>query len=444
MCYQLLRLSVFGILCYFGVGVMAEEVHEFTLDNGLKLIVKEDHRAPVVVSQVWYQVGGSYEPQGKTGLSHMLEHMMFKGTEKHPLGEFSRIMAVNGARQNAFTSVDYTAYFQTLEKSRLPISFEMEADRMRHLVLTEEEFAKERQVVTEERRMRVEDRPTSLLFEHFNATAYQTSPYQNPIVGWMSDIQNYTLADLQAWYQRWYAPNNATVVVVGDVNPKEVLALAKQYFGPLKPSELTPPMPRPEVEQLGIKRITVKRPAKLPYLLMGYKVPSLSTISDENRWEIYALEVLAYLLDGGNSARFSKHLVRGQQIAASANAGYDPFSRLEELLTFSGIPTPQHTVADLEAALREQVQQLQTTLVDEAELERVKIKLRASQVYELDSQFYQGMKIGMLETVGLDWQVFESYLDNIKAVTAEQVQAVARKYLIDDHLTVAVLEPQPL
>lgn len=445
MCYQLLlRLSVFGILCYTSASLMAGEVHELTLDNGLHLIVKEDHRSPVVVSQVWYKIGASYEQEGKTGLSHMLEHMMFKGTEKYPLGDFSRIMAVNGARQNAFTGTDYTAYFQILEKSRLPISFEMEADRMRHLVFTEDEFAKERQVVAEERRMRVEDQPNSLLREYFNATAYQTSPYQNPIIGWMSDIQNYTLADLQAWYQRWYAPNNAIVVVVGDVEPEAVFALAKQYFGPLKPSELTPPLPRPEVEQFGLKRISVKRPAKLPYLLMGYKVPSLSTITEENRWEVYALEVLAYLLDGGDGARLSKHLVRGQQIATSVSASYDPFSRLEEVFTFSGIPNQKNTIAELEAALQEQIKQLQSTLVDAAELERVKNKLRASQVYELDSQFYQGLKIGILETVGLDWQVFEAYLDNIKAVTAEQVLAVARQYLIDDHLTVAVLEPQPL
>ncbi|KHD06622.2 peptidase M16 [Candidatus Thiomargarita nelsonii] len=420
---------------------MAGEVHEFTLDNGLQLIVKEDHRAPVVVTQVWYKVGASYEEAGKTGLSHMLEHMMFKGTAKYSPGEFSRIMAANGASENAFTGTDYTAYFQTLEKSRLHISFEMEADRMRHLVLTEKEFVKERQVVTEERRTRTEDKPISQTNEHFMATAYQTSPYHNPVIGWMSDIQNYTLADLEAWYQRWYAPNNATVVVVGDVEPQAVLALAKQHFGPLKPSQITPPSPRPEVEQFGLKRITIKLPAKLPYLMMGYKVPALKTIAEENQWKVYALEVLAYILDGGDSTRLSKNLVRGQQIATSASAGYDPFSRLTDLFTFSGIPTNAHTVPELEKALREQIQQLQTTLVDKAELDRIKTQLRASQVYELDSIFYQGMKIGLLETVGLDWRIFDTYLENVKAVTAEQVQAVARQYLIDKNLTIAVLEP---
>ena len=439
MLYKYLRVSLFSLLC--SSSLIAAEVHEFFLDNGLQLIVKEDHRAPVVVSQVWYKVGASYEMEGKTGLSHMLEHMMFKGTEKYSPGEFSRIMAANGARENAFTGSDYTAYFQTLEKSRLYLSFEMEADRMRNLVLIEEEFSKERQVVTEERRRRTDDKPINQMYEYFMATAYQTSPYQHPIIGWMSDIQNYTLADLQTWYQRWYAPNNATVVVVGDVEAQAVLALAKKYFGPLKPSKIIPPYPRPEVEQFGIKRITVELPAKVPYLIMGYKTPVLKTLSEDNHQEAYALEVLAYILDGGDSARLSKNLIRGQEIASSVSTGYDPFSPLTELFSFSGIPTNSHTVHDLENALREQIQQLQTTLVDQTELERVKTQLRASQIYELDSVFYQGMKIGILETVGLDWQLFENYLDNIKAITAEQVQSVARKYLINKNLTVAILNP---
>jgi zinc protease len=440
---QSLTLS-FLVSLLFSTSLIAGEVHEFTLDNGLKLIVKEDHRAPVVVSQVWYKVGASYELEGKTGLSHMLEHMMFKGTKKHPPGEFSRIMAVNGASENAFTGTDYTAYFQTLEKSRLHLSFELEADRMRNLVLVEKEFLKERQVVAEERRTRTQDRPTSLTYEYFMATAYQTSPYHNPVIGWMSDIQNYTIADLQAWYQRWYAPNNATLVVVGDVEAQAVFALAKQYFGPLKPIQIIPPNQRPEVKQLGLKRITVKLPAKLPYLIMGYKTPVLTTLSKENQWEAYALEVLANILDGGDSARLSKNLIRGEQIATSLGVSYDSFSRLTELFIISGIPTKNHSVSELETALRKQIKQLQTLRVDKAELERVKTQLRAAQVYELDSIFYQGMKIGLLETVGLDWRLFDSYLDNIKAVTAEQVQAVARKYLKDELLTIAVLEPQPL
>ena len=403
MYYNNQRLTLILLVSLlFSTSLIAGEVHEFTLDNGLKLIVKEDHRAPVVVSQVWYKVGASYEQEGKTGLSHMLEHMMFKGTKKHPPGEFSRIMSVNGASENAFTGTDYTAYFQTIEKSRLYLSFELEADRMRNLVLTEKEFIKERQVVAEERRTRTEDRPTSLSYEYFMATAYQTSPYHNPVIGWMNDIQNYTVADLQAWYKRWYAPNNATLVVVGDVEPQAVLALAKQYFGVLKPIHIIPPNHRPEVKQLGIKRITVKLPAKLPYLIMGYKTPVLKNLTPENQWQAYALEVLANILDGGDSARLSKHLIRGQQIATSVGVGYDQFSRLTELFTLSGIPTKDHSIIELETALRKQIKQLQTMRVDTAELERVKTQIRASKVYELDSIFYQGMKIGLLETVGLN------------------------------------------
>lgn len=439
-----LQVSLLCWLCYIPSAWAAGKVHEFSLDNGLKLVIKEDHRAPIVVSQIWYKVGSSYEQEGKTGLSHMLEHMMFKGTQKYPPGEFNRLMATYGASQNAFTGTDFTAYFQTLEKNRLSLSFELEADRMKNLVLNEAEFIKEREVVTEERRSRTEDDPESVLYEHFMATAYQTSPYQNPIIGWMNDIKNLTLADLQSWYKRWYAPNNAIVVVVGDVEPNAVFELAKKYFGPIAPSEIISPSSRQEVEQYGMKRMTVKRPAKLPSLVMGYKTPVLKTLPEKEQWEAYALDVLVYLLSSGKSARLTKHLVREQQIATNVNAGYDMFNRLEELFTFSGTPTEKYTVVQLEEAIRQQIKQLQTTPVEKSELERIKIQLQASKVYELDSQFYQGMQVGTLESIGLDWRLSDHYLDKIAAVTPEQVQNVARKYLIDDYLTVGTLDPQPL
>ena len=214
------------------------QVHEFRLDNGLKLLVQEDHRAPAVVAQVWYKVGSSSEYSGLTGISHMLEHMMFKGTDKHQPGEFSRIIAANGGRENAFTGRDYTAYFQTLEKSKLPVSFELEADRMRNLRLTDEEFKKEQQVVLEERRLRTDDQPRAKMEEHFEAVAYTSGAYRNPVIGWPDDVANLTMTDLRRWYELWYAPNNATVVVVGDIKSEEVHQLAKKYFGSLKTSEL--------------------------------------------------------------------------------------------------------------------------------------------------------------------------------------------------------------
>jgi zinc protease len=420
----------------------AQPVHEYSLDNGLKLIVKEDHRAPVMVSQVWYKVGSSYEHDGITGLSHVLEHMMFKGTEAHPAGEFSQIISENGGRENAFTSQDYTAYFQTMEASRLPVSFELESDRMRNLALPPKEFKKEVQVVMEERRMRTDDNPQSLTYEQFNATAFASSPYRIPTIGWMGDLKTMAVGDLRNWYQKWYAPNNAVVVVVGDVDPDAVYRLAKKYFGPLKPSDIVKPKPRLEVPQFGPKRIVVERPAKLPYLIMGYKAPVALTA--EQDWEPYALEVLASILDGGDSARLASQVVRGSQVAASASASYDAFDRLETLFLFSGTPANDHSVADLQKALLAQIKQLQDKPVSAEELERVKAQIRADKVFERDSIFYQAMQIGMLETVGLSWKDAEQYLPRIEAVTAEQVQAVARKYLVEDQLTVATLSPQPI
>ncbi|MEY3220111.1 MAG: hypothetical protein RIT27_1468 [Pseudomonadota bacterium] len=418
------------------------KVKEFVLENGLKVIVKEDHRSPIVVSQVWYKIGSSYEESGKTGLSHLLEHLMFKGTAQYAAGQFSKIMAENGADENAFTSTDYTAYFQKLEKNRLAISFKLESDRMRGLKFDQKEFDKEREVVIEERKLRTDDKPNALMYEIFKATAYQTSPYRNPIIGWMPDLKMVTLEDAKNWYQRWYAPNNAIVVVAGDVNSEEVFNLAKEYFGHLKPFEITPIKSTQEIPQFGIKRITVKKPAKLPYFLMGYKVPSIKTT--EESWIPYALQLVSYILDGGESSRFTRHLIRGKEIATSVNTSYDPYGRLEELFVFSGTPTQSNTIQTLETAVREQIKVLQTELVKEDELKRIKAQLVAAKIYEKDSVFYQAMQIGQLESIGLPNRLADEFVTNISAITPEQIQTVAQKYFVDETLTVAVLEPQPL
>ena len=418
------------------------KVFEHTLANGLKVLVKEDHRSPVAVSQVWYKVGSSYEPGGITGISHMLEHMMFKGTDKHPAGEFSRIISENGGDENAFTGQDYTAYFQTMEASRLAVSYELEADRMRNLHLLPEELKKELQVVTEERRMRTDDNPQAKMQEQFMTVAYSNSPYKHPVIGWPADIANYTVEDLQAWYQRWYAPNNATLVVVGDVQPQAVFDLAEKYFGALKPSDIKPLKPQTEIEQLGVRKMTVKVPAKLPSLVMGYKVPVLKTA--ENEWEAYALEVLAGVLDGGSSARLSSVLVRGKQIAVSAGAGYGLTSRMSDLFELEATPAEGKTVDQLEVALKDEIKKLQQNLISTEELQRIKAQVLASDIYQKDSNFYQAMEIGTLETVGLGWQKADEYVSKINQVTAEQVRDVAKKYLIDDHLSIAYLEPQTI
>jgi zinc protease len=419
--------------------------HEYTLANGLKLVVKEDHRSPVVITQIWYKAGSTDELNGKTGVAHVLEHMMFKGTAKVPGGEFSRRIAAAGGRENAFTSRDYTAYFQQLQKSKLPLAMELESDRMRNLVLTEEEFAKEIRVVMEERRLRTDDQPRALVHEKMMATSYQAHPYRRPVIGWMNDLENMNVGDAKEWYDHWYAPNNAILVVVGDVNPKEVFALAQKYYGPIKSRQLLPldkRKPQTEPQQVGIKRLIVKAPARLPYLAMGYHTPMLRNPAAD--WEPYALEILAGVLDGNQSARLNKELVREQRIASSAGAGYDSTGRGPGMFYLDGTPSEGKTVADLETALRGEVEKLVRDGVTEEELARVKAQVVAGHVFQLDSMFFQAMQIGQLESIGLSHRDIDIILKKLQAVTAEQVREVAKKYLKDDSLTVAVLDPQPL
>ena len=420
----------------------ASKVHEYMLDNGMKIIVKPDRRAPIAVAQVWYKVGSSYEHNGITGVSHVLEHMMFKGTSNLGPNEFSEIISANGGRENAFTGRDYTAYFQTMSSDRLPISFELEADRMQNLVLDEAEFKKEIEVVKEERRLRTEDKPTSLTFERFKAAAFSSSPYRNPVIGWMSDLDNMKLDDLRQWYQEWYSPANATLVVVGDVEPDAIFQLAKKHYGKVPARSTRQLKPLTEPEQKNNLRLTVRLPAKQPYLIMGYKTPVVGSAPEA--WEPYALEILAAILDGGDSARFSRELVRGKEIAVVADADYGAYSRLPDMLLLDGTPTDKYSISDLEEAFKAQVERLKTESVEASELERVITQVVASKVYELDSVFYQAMQIGMLETMGMDWRLLDEHVDQLKAVTPEMVQQVAKKYLNEDNLYVAVLDPLPM
>lgn len=436
---------LFALLLPGSLFANTAHTHEYTLANGLRLIVREDHRSPVVISQIWYKAGSIDEVNGVTGVAHVLEHMMFKGTKKIPGGEFSRRIAAAGGRENAFTSRDYTAYFQQLHKSRLPLAMELESDRMRNLILTEEEFAKEIQVVMEERRLRTDDQARSLVHEKLMAVSYQAHPYRHPIIGWMNDLENMTFLDAKAWYERWYAPNNAVLVVVGDVNPKEVFALAQKFYGPIKRGEPLPldkRKPQIEPQQVGIKRLTVKAPAQLPYLMMVYHAPALRNPSTD--WEPYALEMLAGVLDGNESARLNKTLVREQRIASSAGASYDSTARGPGMFYLNGTPSEGKTAVDLETALRAEVEKIVREGVTEEELARVKAQVVAAHVFQLDSMFFQAMEIGQLESIGLSYRDVDTILDKLKAVTAEQVRDVAKKYLKDEVLTVAVLDPQPL
>lgn len=438
------RYSLLAGLWIVSISWLAHaEIQEFKLDNGLKIVVQEDHRAPVVVSQVWYRAGALDEVNGKTGVAHVLEHMMFKGTKDVPAGQFSRLVAAAGGKENAFTAQDQTTYYQQLEKSQLPLSFKLEADRMANLNFSNEEFAKEIKVVMEERRWRTEDKPQSKVSEQFNSTIYHVHPYGRPVVGWMNDLENMTADDAREWYKNWYAPNNATLVVVGDVSAPDILKLAKQYFGKLKPHALPARKPQIEPEQKGERRVVVKAPAKLPYVLMGFHVPALQDADKDV--DPYALEILAAVLNGNASARLNQNLVRESQIAVDVDAGYDMIQRgRHSIFVLDGTPSEGKTVADLETAILQEIEKIKTTGVTEEELLRVKAQVIAADVYQRDSMFYQAMQIGQLETAGFSWQLLQDYPAKLQAVTAAQVQAVAQKYFNQDNMTVATLDPQPI
>jgi zinc protease len=418
----------------------AAALEEARLENGLRILVKEDRRAPVVVTMMWYRAGSMDEVTGSTGVAHVLEHMMFKGTDKIVAGEFSRVIARAGGRDNAFTNRDYTAYYQQLHKSKLELALELEADRMRNLTLSGEEFDKEIRVVMEERRLRTEDQPKAKLFEAFMAAAYQVHAYRTPVVGWMNDLEHMRAEDTREWYDRWYAPNNATLVVIGDVSAEEVLARARKHFAPIAPRALPARKPQIEPPQRGVRRVVLRAPAELPYVLMGWHVPVLRDL--ERDWEPYALWVLAAVLDGGDASRLNRDLVRGSRMAVSAGAGYDPINRGPGLFSVDATPSQGRSAAEAEAALRAQIEAVVRDGVTEAELRRVKAQVLANQVFQLDSMFGQAMQLGVLDNAGLAPDSFALQARKLQEVTGAQVQEVARKFLVDDALTVAVLEPE--
>lgn len=419
-----------------------QPTHEFTLDNGLKVIVREDHRAPVVVSQVWYKVGSSYETPGQTGLSHALEHMMFKGSKNVGPGQASLILRDLGAEENAFTSDDYTAYYQVLARDRLGVAFELEADRMASLLLPADQFSREIEVIKEERRLRTEDKPGAKAYERFKAMAYPASGYHTPTIGWMADLDRMKVEELRHWYQAWYVPNNATLVVVGDVQPDDVKALAQRYFGPIPRRDVPPSKIPLELAEPGERKITLHVQTQMPSLMYGFNVPSLSTAQDPRL--VNALRLISALLDGGYSARIPTRLERGEELVSGASSSYDAFSRGDGLFMISATPNVQKkkTLADTEAGIWRLLDELKTTPPTNAELERVRAQLIASLVYSRDSITSQASTIGELESVGLSWKLIDEELDALKSVTPADIQKAARTYFIRERLSVAHVLPE--
>ncbi len=436
-----LPLAALLLALLFAAGAQARTT-ERQLANGMKLLVIEDHRAPTVAHMVWYRAGSYDEVNGQTGVAHVLEHLMFKGTRTLAPGEFSRRVAQMGGRENAFTARDYTGYFQQVHRSRLAEVMALEADRMAGLVFDAGEFSREIEVVKEERRWRTEDRATALVHEQLMAAAFVASPVRTPVVGWMSDLDAMTVDDARQWYERWYAPNNAWLVVAGDVNPDEVFALAERTYGRIPSRALPVRKPQQEPAQRGVRRLAVKAPAENPYLVMGFRVPSLKDV--ERDAEPFALELLAAVLDLDENGRLTRTVVRGSRVANQAGAGYDMISRGPVLFTLSGTPAAGQTVAALERALLAEVRRVADEGVSEAELQRVKTQYVASRVYQRDSVFGQAMEAAGLEVTGFSHRDADRILERIRQVSAEQVRDAARRWFGEDALTVVELLPQPI
>lgn len=421
-------------LCAAVANAQTMNVTEKVLPNGLKVLLKEEHKAPVVTFQIWYKVGARNEKLGTTGMSHLLEHMMFKGSKKYGPKQFSQVVQRNGGNDNAFTGKDYTAYFENFASDRIAISLDLESDRMQNLLLDPREFLSERDVVKEERRMRTDDDPTNTMVEQMTAAAFIAHPYQWPVIGWMADIGNITRDDLFEHYHRYYAPNNATIVVAGDFDTKTLLPQIEKYFGQIPPGPAVPKVGAVEPRQIGERRIIVKKQAELPAVFAGYHTP------DIKHADSFALEVLQGVLSSGKSSRLYKALVYEKQLALYAGGDYDNIANDPNLFyVYAGV-MPGKTTDEVEKALYAEIEKLKTAPVSDEELQKAKNQIESSFIMGQDSIFYQAMLLGQFETVA-NWRMLETYVERIRAVTKEDVMRVAQQYFTEDNRTVGILVP---
>jgi zinc protease len=416
--------------------------HEYLFDNGFKLIIKEDHRSPIAILQIFYKVGSSYEHNGITGISHILEHMMFRGTKKYNAKEFLDTIAAYGGIQQAHTGHDYTTYSELIEIKYLVDCIKFEADRMHNLLLRKQDFLNELEIVIEERCLSVEDQPHRRVHELFIANSHVSSPYRHPIIGWMNDLHNTKIEDVIHWYQTWYVPNNAIMVIIGDVNPEQISKLVNRYFNVIKPSNLPLLKPQIELAPIGIRTININIESQLPWLLIGYNVPSLCTVTI--KWEVYALLLLCELLAGDESAILSRKIIQNRHLATELSFDYSPFSRLPKVLTIMATPFDIKSMDIIIPIIIKQINTLHHTIVNEDELNRIKIRFHACNIYEKDSITGQANDIGSFEAIGLSWKEIDKAYQIISTITPSQIQQVAQKYLTEDRLTMAKLIPKNL
>ena len=430
----------FSILTFIVISAIAtitsaEEVKDVVLDNGLKVLLLEDHKSPAVTFQVWYRVGSRNEKDGKSGLSHFLEHMMFKGTPKTGPEEYARIIAKNGGRSNAFTTADVTVYFATMSRDKIGIEINLEADRMANASLGATYFEPEKKVIEEERRLRTEDQPISALAELTSAMAYLVHPYRRPVVGWMQDIQHLTRQDLVDHYRLYYTPNNAFIVVTGDFVTAEILQQIKTAFGPIPRGPEPPKIQAEELPQKGERRAYLEKEAELPFVLMYYHTPNLKSPDS------YALDLLTVILAGGRSSRMYHELVYQKRLARRVDADYDRLSIDPTVFTVTAQLLPGIKAAEVEHEIDGIVEKIQAQLVSERELQKAKNQIEAAFVFGRDSIFGQAVKIGFYEAAG-NWRLMDEYLAGIKKLTREDVRRVAIRYLERDRRTVGILIPR--
>lgn len=433
--------TIIGILFTMSAAAVpvsrAVEPKEYVLSNDMRVLLVEVPKAPVATVQVWYKVGSRNEMMGRAGLSHMLEHMMFKGTNRFPKGSFSRLIRKNGGMDNAFTSQDFTAYFENLAADRVTLALELESDRMQGLILDGNEFKTEREVVKEERRLRSEDDPQGALVEALFAQAYVSHPYHWPVIGWFSDLDAMTLEDLQRHYDTYYSPNNATLVIVGDIKADTLIQTITKLFEPIPKGPTPKPMVAAEPEQRGERRFMLKREAQVPFVMMGYRVPNYT--SDDS----YALNILESILSHGKSSRLYQSLVYDQKLALAVGAEYSLMQADPGLFYFYALVRPGEKIESVEESLLKEIRRLQTEPPTELELQRAKNQIEAGRVFEQDSNFRHAMLLGEAETIGAGWRKVSQFIERTQAVTAQDVQRMANKYLIDDTKTVGMLIPQP-
>lgn len=448
-----LTLAVFFPLIVSAVSaqtipVATQKVEQFTLSNGLTVIVKPDRRAPTAAHMLWIRVGSMDEVDGTTGVAHVLEHMLFKGSATIKPGEFSRRVAALGGRDNAFTSRDATGYHQQIPSSKLEDVMRLEADRFANNQWPDDEFKRELEVVKEERRSRTEESPRALMYEAANAITFTASPYRRPVVGWMSDLDAMTPQDARDFYRRWYVPGNAAVVVAGDVDVAEVRRLAEKYYGVIAARAVPVRKPREEPEQTGVRRLDFKGVASQAYVSMAFKVPKLlpaDVLDDKGNRDPLALTVLAAVLDGYSGARLNRALEQGDNRVADSAGAYNGLSgRGPQLFMLDGVPAAGKTTAQVVSSLREQVALVAKNGVSDAELNRVKTQWIASETYKLDSVFNQARELGSNWINGMPLDFDTRLIARLRSVTSAEVQAVAARYFGDDQMTQATLLPQPM